>query len=122
MQIAPVRYNPVNNPAIVRAATVLAFAVLFLGTGLALTGVEFGGQPTSPAVGYTALFLVGLLASVTLFLPVPMIGTYSARVIFHKGFYSGVWYSNLKNYGGVLSGRVTKSKSSTDATPKPAQK
>ncbi len=55
-------------------------------------------------------------------LPVPMIGTYSARVIFHKGFYSGVWYSNLKNYGGVLSGRVTKSKSSTDATPKPPQK
>lgn len=54
-------------------------------------------------------------------LPLPMIGTYSARVIFHKGFYSGVWYSNLKDYGGVLSGRVTKSGSSTDATPKPTQ-
>lgn len=41
-------------------------------------------------------------------LAIPMIGAYSARVIFHKGFYSGVWYSNSRNYGGILSGRIVK--------------
>lgn len=41
-------------------------------------------------------------------LAVPMIGTYSARVMIHNGFYSGVWYSNSKNYGGVMQGRIYK--------------
>lgn len=41
-------------------------------------------------------------------LAVPMIGTYSARVMIHHGFYSGVWYSNGKNYGGVMQGRLVK--------------
>jgi len=41
-------------------------------------------------------------------LNMPMLGTYSARVMFHKGFYSGVWYG--ANYGGVMSGRVVKAK------------
>lgn len=49
-------------------------------------------------------------------LPVPMIGTYSARVMIHNGFYSGVWYSNEKNYGGVMQGRIVKK----DASQKPA--
>ncbi len=40
--------------------------------------------------------------------PVPMIGTYSARVTIYRGFYSGVWLSNEKNYGGVMAGRVVK--------------
>ena len=37
---------------------------------------------------------------------VPLIGTYSARVMIHQGFYSGIWYSNGKNYGGVMAGRI----------------
>jgi hypothetical protein len=41
-------------------------------------------------------------------LAVPMIGTYSARVMIHNGFYSGVWYCNAKNYGGVMQGRIVK--------------
>ena len=41
-------------------------------------------------------------------LAIPLIGAYSARVIFHKGFYSGIWYSNTGNYGGILSGRIVK--------------
>lgn len=41
-------------------------------------------------------------------LAVPLIGTYSARVMIHNGFYSGVWYSNAKNYGGVMQGRIYK--------------
>lgn len=52
-------------------------------------------------------------------LPVPGIGTYSARVMFFAGFYSGTWFSTAKNYGGVLSGRITpaaKAESSTAPT------
>ena len=41
-------------------------------------------------------------------LAVPLIGTYSARVMIHNGFYSGVWYCNAKNYGGVMQGRIVK--------------
>lgn len=41
-------------------------------------------------------------------LAIPMIGTYSARVMFHNGFYTGIWYSNNRNYGGVMSGRIVK--------------
>jgi hypothetical protein len=39
---------------------------------------------------------------------VPMLGTYSCRVIFHHGYYTGIWYSTVKNYGGIMSGRVVK--------------
>jgi hypothetical protein len=38
----------------------------------------------------------------------PLLGTYSARVMIHHGFYSGVWYCGEKNYGGVMQGRITK--------------
>lgn len=53
-------------------------------------------------------------------LPVPLIGTYSARVMIHNGFYSGIWYSNGKNYGGVMSGRIVKQspKARTQGVPK----
>ncbi|MHC5110269.1 MAG: hypothetical protein ACYTHJ_10365 [Planctomycetota bacterium] len=37
-------------------------------------------------------------------LPIPMIGTYSARVMVHGGFYAGTWFG--KGYGGVLSGKI----------------
>jgi hypothetical protein len=42
----------------------------------------------------------------------PGLGTYSARVMVHRGFYSGTWFG--KNYGGVLSGQ------SIDAADEPA--
>jgi len=41
-------------------------------------------------------------------LVMPLLGTYSARVLIHHGFYSGVWYCGGKNYGGVMQGRITK--------------
>jgi hypothetical protein len=51
-----------------------------------------------------------------------MIGTYSARVMIHNGFYSGVWYSNAKNYGGVMQGRMVKTTArSNPADSKPAE-
>lgn len=34
----------------------------------------------------------------------PMLGSYSARVMVHRGFYSGTWFG--KDYGGVLSGQI----------------
>ena len=48
-------------------------------------------------------------------LALPLLGTYSARVMIHHGFYSGVWYSQTKDYGGVMEGRITK-------TPPPSPK
>lgn len=55
-------------------------------------------------------------------LSMPLLGTYSARVMVHNGFYSGVWYSNPQNYGGVMSGRILKTgnveKSDPPAQPK----
>jgi len=41
-------------------------------------------------------------------LAIPMIGTYSCRVIIHRNFYSGTWLSNEGNYGGILAGRIMK--------------
>ncbi|MBT3941810.1 MAG: hypothetical protein HOC77_12330 [Chloroflexi bacterium] len=111
MQIAPVSSLPVISPALTRTITILAFAVLFLATGLALMGVDFGGQPASPAVGYTALFLAGLLASVTLFLPVPMIGMvfisasflnpFAVGLAAAAGISAGLWPTYFAGTAGV---------------------
>ena len=53
-------------------------------------------------------------------LAIPLIGAYSARVIFHKGFYSGIWYSNSRNYGGILSGRIVKRADKADRSTTPS--
>lgn len=37
---------------------------------------------------------------------IPGIGTYSARVMFYRGYYSGTWFG--KGYGGIMSGRILK--------------
>ena len=37
--------------------------------------------------------------------PLPGLGTYAARVMIYKGFYSGAWFGT--NYGGILSGQIT---------------
>jgi len=42
----------------------------------------------------------------------PGLGRYSARVMFHRGYYSGVWHGD--NYGGVMSGRIIKSDGSKE--------
>lgn len=55
-------------------------------------------------------------------LPIPLIGTYSARVIIHRNFYSGTWLSNESNYGGILAGRITKSGDAPSAAkPRPSE-
>ena len=47
-------------------------------------------------------------------LAVPLIGTYSARVMIYRGFYAGTWFG--KGYGGVLSGQITKPTKNGDDT------
>ena len=44
----------------------------------------------------------------------PGMGSYSARVMIFGGFYTGVWFSTEKDYGGTLSGRVLR-----DPQPEP---
>jgi len=46
--------------------------------------------------------------------PIPGIGTYSARVMVFADFYCGTWYSTEKNYGGVMSGRVSREDSAVE--------
>jgi hypothetical protein len=53
--------------------------------------------------------------------PVPMLGTYSCRVIFHHGYYSGIWYSTTKKYGGVMSGQIVKDVEKPQDQPPPKQ-
>lgn len=50
-------------------------------------------------------------------LAIPMVGTYTARVMIHHGFYSGVWYCGEKNYGGVIQGRIVKEAAVKEETP-----
>lgn len=50
----------------------------------------------------------------------PLLGSYSARVMIHEGFYSGIWYSKAKNYGGVMSGRIRKA-TAADVEAKPVE-
>ncbi len=47
-------------------------------------------------------------------LAMPMLGTYSARVMFHHGFYSGVWYG--PTYGGLMSGQIARKKTTAKTT------
>ncbi len=111
MQIAPARTNPISTPAIVRAVTILGFAVLLLATGLALVGGDFAGPPASATAGYTALFVAGVLASVTLFLPVPMIGMvfvtasflnpFAVGLVAAAGISAGLWPTYFAGTAGV---------------------
>jgi len=39
-------------------------------------------------------------------LKMPLLGTYSARVMIYNGFYAGTWFGD--GYGGVLSGQIIK--------------
>ena len=36
----------------------------------------------------------------------PLMGSYEARVMIHKGFYAGTWFGTT--YGGVMSGQIVK--------------
>jgi hypothetical protein len=47
----------------------------------------------------------------------PGLGTYSARVLIHRGFYAGTWFGT--NYGGVMSGQVIKTGTEQAAASQP---
>lgn len=48
---------------------------------------------------------------------IPLIGTYSARVMIYRDFYSGAWASDAKNYGGTMAGRITRRKPPASSRP-----
>lgn len=47
-------------------------------------------------------------------LTMPILGTYTARVMFYRGLYAGTWFGS--GYGGVMSGRIKKTDTS-DSSP-----
>lgn len=53
---------------------------------------------------------------------IPLIGTYSARVMIYGGYYSGMWFGD--GYGGIMSGQITKAPTvpagSASSAPAPA--
>ena len=47
----------------------------------------------------------------------PFLGTYSARVMIYRDFYSGTWFGDC--YGGVMSGQISRpADGEAEATPK----
>lgn len=52
-------------------------------------------------------------------LGLPGLGTYSARVMVYRDFYSGTWFG--VGYGGVLSGRIVRSPSAENKIPPETQ-
>ncbi len=70
--------------------------------------IEFGEKDVTVPVPVRVVWAEDTAIITLNELPIPMIGTYSARVMVHHGFYSGVWYCNEKDYGGVVQGRVFK--------------
>lgn len=46
---------------------------------------------------------------------IPGIGTYSARVMIYRGYYSGAWFG--PNYGGIMSGEIRPHKEEKAAQP-----
>jgi|CXWL01.1.fsa_nt_gi hypothetical protein len=73
-----------------------------------LARIEYGDKDVSVPVPVRVVWAEDTAIITLNDLAVPMIGTYSARVMIHNGFYSGVWYCNAKNYGGVMQGRIVK--------------
>ena len=53
-------------------------------------------------------------------LTMPLLGTYSARVMIYRNFYCGTWFGT--NYGGVMSGEIVKEKQSDPPQPEPTGK
>ena len=84
-----------------------------------LARIEFGDKDVNVPVPVRVVWAEDTAIITLNDLPVPMIGTYSARVMIHHGFYSGVWYCNAKNYGGVMQGRIAQT---PPAAANPAEK
>lgn len=113
MQVARTRTTPINTGPIARIGVALALAVLFLGTVSAVAGVGFDGLPASTNAAYAALFLAGFVASVTLILPVPMLGmVFMAAAIFNPigvalaaaaGISAGLWPTYFAGTAGAAT-------------------
>jgi hypothetical protein len=49
---------------------------------------------------------------------VPMLGTFSARILFYKGEYAGTWSGTGPNHGGILFGKIRKQDAATTESEK----
>jgi len=83
--------------------------------------IEFGDKDVKVPVPVRVVWAEDTAIITLNDLAIPMIGTYSARVMIHHGFYSGVWYCNAKNYGGVMQGRIIKTPAPAAKPAEPAQ-
>jgi membrane protein DedA with SNARE-associated domain len=63
-----------RNVAPGRIGIIAALGVLASITGLGVVGVDLGSTSTTATAGYVGVFIAGVIASVTLLLPVPMLG------------------------------------------------
>ncbi len=79
--------------------------------------IQFGDKDVAVPVPVRVIWAEDTAIITLTDLSVPMIGTYSARVMIHNGFYSGVWYCNAKNYGGVMQGRIAKTPPAAEKAP-----
>jgi hypothetical protein len=84
--------------------------------------IEFGDKDVNVPVPVRVVWAEDTAIITLNDLAIPMIGTYSARVMIHHGFYSGVWYCNAKNYGGVMQGRIVKTPPAGDKAAEPTKK
>lgn len=53
-------------------------------------------------------------------LTMPLLGTYSARVMIYRNYYCGTWFG--PNYGGVMSGEIVKERQPARPQPEPTEK
>ena len=90
-------------------------------TWLFLAGVEYGGKKEIVVPMTLTVKWAGDTPMITLTdLNIPLLGVYSARVLFYGDRYAGVWSG--ADHGGELFGRITKpSKENSDADKKGQQ-
>lgn len=89
-----------------------------------LARVQFGDKDVTLPIPVRVIWAEDTAIITLTKLGLPGLGNYSARVMVHEGYYSGVWYNGSKTYGGVLSGRLVpanelKEKTGDKTKPKP---
>ena len=83
-------------------------------TWLFMAGVEYGGKQEIVAPIMLTVKWAGDTPVITLTdVAIPLLGTYSARVLFYGDRYAGVWSG--KDHGGELFGRITQGEKEGEA-------
>ena len=75
--------------------------------------IEFGGRDIPIALKLPVLWAGDTPVISVTDMSFPMLGKYSARVMFHDGQYAGVWSGS--NYGGQMWGRIEREEQTPEA-------